>query len=255
MAGPWSCYARELGGCSDQPSREHYLSRSVLKLIGDTPIVEGLPGVPSGQRIGIGSLASKIMCDKHNSALSALDAAAARLFGAVQRFDADLRDTTNPATDSERLSGTKIERWLLKVGFGLAAANERTGRAQPIRDRGRMLRVLFGSGSWPRSWGMYVAAGLGDGMAAPADVGVETGVHPETHELMCVKVWIRFLPLLLALGQPNLSRDNFRPASIILDRPPEPATKTLHLSWGDGRNHGLFRFSRTGEIDGWAKLP
>ena len=33
------------------------------------------------------------------------------------------------------------------------------------------------------------------------------------------------------------------------------ATKTLHLSWGDGRNHGLFRFSRTGEIDGWMKLP
>src|SRR5688572_9441951 len=69
------CYARTLRDCSEKLSREYWISQSILDL-GDSMIVaRGLPWLKPGEsrRISSKSLAARILCTRHNSALSSLD--------------------------------------------------------------------------------------------------------------------------------------------------------------------------------------
>ena len=69
------------------------------------------------------SLTSKILCDRHNSALSPLDAEAGKLFVALAEIDATLADAAPPAPPRDYLiSGADLERWLLKVLLGICHA-------------------------------------------------------------------------------------------------------------------------------------
>jgi hypothetical protein len=68
--------------CSADLSAEHYISKSVLQAIGDTVAVSGVPLLSDGQEkeVGINSLTAKILCSRHNSALSLLDSAVGTFF-------------------------------------------------------------------------------------------------------------------------------------------------------------------------------
>src|SRR5437899_10575191 len=69
------CWAACLGDCSDKISREHIISASLFPA--DKITVQGLSwckGEP--KEIGLAALTRKILCTKHNSDLSEIDAAA-----------------------------------------------------------------------------------------------------------------------------------------------------------------------------------
>jgi hypothetical protein len=82
------CYARALNHCSEQISKEHYLSRGVLRQLAasgptNTVRMSGL-GLPAGDLPPDQVGQAKILCGRHNSALSALDTTGARLFRALR---------------------------------------------------------------------------------------------------------------------------------------------------------------------------
>jgi hypothetical protein len=68
----------------------------------------------------ISKLVAKILCKRHNSAMSPLDTAAFKFFEAVKTIYQNLAD--NKTLSRKRLwwllSGEELELWLLKVAFG-----------------------------------------------------------------------------------------------------------------------------------------
>jgi hypothetical protein len=72
------CYAAPLNDCSTKITGEHTLSNLVLRELSPTGITEvsGLAGRQHDEFVSvpIGSFTCNVLCDRHNSALSSLDA-------------------------------------------------------------------------------------------------------------------------------------------------------------------------------------
>ena len=113
------CWANTLEDCEGKMSREHTVSESLFK--GTFVDVKGFSWCKDEEkRIGLASLTKKILCEKHNSALSPLDAAASHAFDV-------LRNQTKLSNDRGKhpnkkykkitfsLNATFLERWLLKT--------------------------------------------------------------------------------------------------------------------------------------------
>src|SRR5205809_280987 len=84
------CYASKLNNCSSKISREHFVSHAILRAIGASgPVLTKGLRWQSGsteQFIPTSRLASNVLCQKHNSALSRLDDEATSLFTFLQDF-------------------------------------------------------------------------------------------------------------------------------------------------------------------------
>lgn len=149
------CFARELGDCSRKISREHFLSKSILELFAsDNSIpLEGpawMKGV-TGKMVSIASLSSKILCQRHNSALSDIDQE-------MTRFVSHLTGKTNES-GVRSFDGHVIEKWLLKAqeGFlasGYAHQDLKGWAASPVA-----LDVLFGGKQMGQGSGLYFVSG------------------------------------------------------------------------------------------------
>ena len=87
------CYLAGTANCSDKLSGEHYISKTVLESIGSTIRMEGVTWLPPGTSkvIGLNALTAKILCQRHNSALSPLDTEAGQFFRQLQTIDNDSR--------------------------------------------------------------------------------------------------------------------------------------------------------------------
>src|SRR5438067_1344997 len=84
------CYMKELGSCAGPISGEHIISESVIRVLmadGDFSI-SGLPWLEAGEEriLAPQSLTANCLCEKHNSALSPLDAAAKYFFASLKSF-------------------------------------------------------------------------------------------------------------------------------------------------------------------------
>src|SRR5215472_9101566 len=90
------CYMNWIRNCSHAMSREHFISRSVLKLFGETHVaVNNLPWLPEGETRGLPVnelVARQILCERHNAAMSPPDAAAGNFFAAIKSVYEDLGD-------------------------------------------------------------------------------------------------------------------------------------------------------------------
>jgi hypothetical protein len=84
----------------------------------------GLPGKKPGEvaTYGINSLVSKVLCKRHNDALSPLDTAAGRTFRILQEICEDISPVNKSISRKGKwflISGEAIELWGLKTLFGL----------------------------------------------------------------------------------------------------------------------------------------
>jgi hypothetical protein len=116
------CYLNSTNACSDQISKEHLISRSVLKVLAEKSIeISGAPWLKPGEKkiLPFGSLVSNCLCRAHNNALTNLDAAAGKFFEAFQKCGA-----TEAGLPLQFIfNGHDIERWLLKMLAGMAFSN------------------------------------------------------------------------------------------------------------------------------------
>ncbi|MFQ5853650.1 MAG: SEC-C metal-binding domain-containing protein [Candidatus Binatia bacterium] len=116
-----SCYVSPLADCSSKRSREHYISESLLHYLNrnNDLTVSGLPWVEGEHQVlPPSAVSSRVLCERHNSALSPLDVIAVRLF---QAFDEE-----GAAGSGQQLlylfSGHDLERWLLKILCGITCS-------------------------------------------------------------------------------------------------------------------------------------
>jgi hypothetical protein len=116
------CYLNSTKACSDQITKEHLISHSVLKVLAEKFIeISGAPWLKPNEKkvLPFGSLVSNCLCGAHNSALANLDAAAGKFFEAFQRCG-----TTEVGPPLQFIfNGHDIERWLLKMLAGMAVSN------------------------------------------------------------------------------------------------------------------------------------
>jgi hypothetical protein len=240
------CYARELGGCSKNITREHYISRGLLEEMGGTTDVSGLNFIPPGVKRGIGSgaLTAKVLCEDHNRALSPLDEVALSFYRSIRLFDAGLRDGAKVKAELVQLHADLLERWMLKALVGMTEAG--VIRTTSLKRGFPVLAVLYGLCAWPESTGLYVLD-PGQPMHAFSGVGVETMVVD--NEIRAAVFEIAGPRFALSLGRPE-GLASYRPAKLVFRRSDNSAAKTLALQWIAGPGSDSVTYERVSQYDG-----
>jgi hypothetical protein len=200
------CYASPLADCSSKRSREHYFSESLLHYLNRNKDlrVTGLPWVEGEvQVVPPSALASRVLCKRHNSALSPLDAIAVRLFKAL--------DEEGAAGSSQQLlylfSGHDLERWLLKILCGITCSRNlpldlKAGLVIPKN----WLDILFGDTEFPDEQGLYVCKSPGHRFEGPR--GLQLRVIIGRGRLTGMGLWVCGYELILSMsGFPSRSFD------------------------------------------------
>lgn len=112
------CYLKHTNNCSERISREHFISRSVLEIT-KTFGLQGLPWQDPSEEVinyGIENLASRILCERHNSALSPLDTMAARTYKIIMQIRDELAKPTQYSRGRWFIaSGEALELWTIKT--------------------------------------------------------------------------------------------------------------------------------------------
>jgi len=162
--------------------------------------------------ISISSLASKILCDKHNSALSFID----------DEMKGFIRYLTGKADESgiAWCDGHTIEKWFVKAQVGFLASGYAHGDLKGWTASQRELSVLFGNAQLGQGSGLYFLSGPHeDEQESIALMPIE---GPETMSMAGIALLISGLPFFyLAIPPwPSLIRKiqplrlHYRPAAI-----------------------------------------
>ncbi|MDX6288040.1 MAG: hypothetical protein QOG53_3525 [Frankiales bacterium] len=189
------------------------------------------------------SLGANILCERHNHALSGLDAVAGVAFSVLRDFQADLRTQAEPHGDEFALvHGNDLERWLLKLFWGAAVAGVIGKTGQPIKgirsnvDPARLARVLFRRKELPPGWGLYMAGKPNVPFSGEAEVAVDPQTGPDG-TLWAGTVELGAVAFRFALGVPDPQEGrelNHHPQGICISTPDRRVQKVLALGWDDG---------------------
>lgn len=167
------CYGRASNDCSEDRTREHFISDDVLESIawdGKVVLVRGASWLPTstGKPVGVKSLASWMLCGRHNRALSRLDRMAADYFRYFLEDHIDIFRFFgyDPRTEFGRgfimASGPLMELWMLKTLWGAIESGSLNvdGRTAYRFRLGvtteQLAETLWRGADWPPHWGMYV---------------------------------------------------------------------------------------------------
>jgi len=120
------CYMATTLNCSEDISREHYISENILEQLGSDQEVGGLPWIPTGEtrQYGSNALAAKILCSRHNTAFSPLDTAAGHAFREITAaFVHAAKDSLSTRSEFFLISGDALEFWSVKTLVGMYKAS------------------------------------------------------------------------------------------------------------------------------------
>jgi len=230
-----------LKDCSNALSREHFISHGILKGLSHNGSVKingfkwQMDGAP--QEIPTPTLASRILCKRHNEALSGLDAMALRLF---QKID----DAVRQKQREDRVflfDGSDFERWLLKTLCGAVfSRNAHTrGVSADWKPSSEWIGILFDGVPFPERWGFYFA---GDS-AEKIEGGFKLSIISNPND-SCYGIRISFddeLFLFLMDTPPGnlrgtyLERYLYRPKEIVLLN--EYCENVMRFVWSDRFEH------------------
>ena len=141
------------------------------------------------------SMASRILCERHNHGLDPLDREAAKFFNAMSRGSGEFT-----------FDGVLVERWLYKTMLNFATSGWMTGAAKGgLRLSAQAADLLVGRQIWPSDWGLHcVKLGpppYGRAGAFPiTDRGtaVSMSVAYKDGKALGLAAWIRHVPFFLA---------------------------------------------------------
>jgi len=245
------CYAHGDQNCSLKISKEHFISANLLRQIqlNNTAKIAGLKWQPkeSFSIIPLSGLASSILCERHNNALSPLDACMGSLSEAIRDYDAALLSPTSThAPEQRNFSGDDIERWMLKCLLGLTASkNLKTTNLKP-----ECIDLLFGNIDWPEDWGLYFSVLVAAPIYHSSSFLIETQIDPARDLILAATFAIRGLPFVLCLGKPDIPENIgvFHPEAIVFGS--GTCEKVLALSWVGGHKSPAILLERTGTYNG-----
>jgi hypothetical protein len=227
------CYAGPLGDCSKKLSREHFVTETLLEELNRNGglHVSGLSWEEADKKMALSpkALASKILCERHNSALSPVDAIAVNLFTAFHQ-----EGTVASGHQLLHLfSGHDLERWLLKILCGIVysgnlSVSDGTKVSFPIN----WLQILFGQMDFPEGCGLYVCRLLGK--QNDWTFGLKIGVIFNSAGLSGVGVWVCANELILSMsGFPSRMFDGrpvvYRPLELYITG--QEFEKSILFSW------------------------
>jgi hypothetical protein len=161
------CYLSATGDCSKKISREHYISRTILQ---EFPriLVSGLRWQKLGEVLepGIDAMTVKILCSRHNSALSPLDALALRAFRAFIDAPYYVAFRRNPGKAAHYLvSGDALELWMIKLMCGIYFGGVGSADGAAVRDTYKIdmasIIAALTTGHVMPGAGLYVTQGPG----------------------------------------------------------------------------------------------
>jgi len=232
------CYLHPTYNCCETLENEHYVSAMVLRTIGPTLRVSGFSWVKGdmSKDIPIEQFTSRVLCTRHNRALSPIDSEAGRFVRCIRDF---CNSSTLPPRARVLFSGHDLERWCLKTFLGLLAAGIlQSGPGQAIRRvhiSPQIIDLFFGriADEWGR--GLWVRTHS----LRP--------VHTEL-AISCMPVWNQVTNQVLGLTfnffgfdfafstTPTAVDDSvFRPSHLKFHRP--GGLCTIELSWAPGVPH------------------
>jgi hypothetical protein len=223
------CYAGDLSDCSYTITREHYFSRNILSTMGSGRVSGFAWQSGETKELDFASLTSKILCDRHNSALSPLDAEAGELFMALGEIDAALADAAPAAPSKDySLNGADLERWLLKVLVGICHAK---GIAYTkVRCEQSLIRVLVGLSPWPPWWGLHLAP-----LQPPSGTHYFKGLGVEAlsvgDEVWGMRLSMAGLVFQLCLGEPDRDQVAYHPSGIRFSFADRAGTQSVTFTW------------------------
>jgi hypothetical protein len=114
-----TCWAACLADCDDKISKEHVVSKALCE--SDTVVVHGFAWCKDQPKeISLSNLVAKILCKKHNSDLSELDAAGGKAYAAIRTMmgTSNARAAVKPrywTVQRYKVPGPLLERWFLKT--------------------------------------------------------------------------------------------------------------------------------------------
>jgi hypothetical protein len=207
----------------------------------------GLPGMMPGEirrDVTDKALAKRVLCDRHNSALSSLDEVGKRL-AALRKVVTAFKNGS--ATMSFALfHGADVERFVLKTLCGLMAAHMLGADDKTLPDQPPIewLRILFGLDELGPRRGLYFGTkrvvGASDGRAVMAPLLLQSRA---TGAVAVGGLQLAFSDITLVLAMRDEPLDHgegdadfvgfvHRPHYIVFTD--GPVTKTIHFYWPDG---------------------
>jgi hypothetical protein len=226
------CYASCLNDCSEKLSREHFVSESLLEKLNELGglRVQGLSWMKGGESKALppSAMASKILCDRHNAALSGLDSLAVRFFGA---FSPRMDGTLPPPIFI--FLGNDLERWLLKILCGgvKGAGFRPEGRGNSLPKE--WIEILFGRREFPLLAGLHVVNYCGHFQKGPYGVlvrGVKAG-----NNLDGIAVWLTGFELILSMSLLTVLENRplaYRPERLNIRS--DDGTRSIIFAWNGG---------------------
>lgn len=153
------CWAKMLGNCNNSQSKEHIVSRGLLKdslSLDNFIMVYGI-GSNETKKIGTSSLTSKMLCSYHNSKLSDLDSEAIKTFNGLKRFLEIPREyKTGKLTNfvGLKFDGSLLERWFLKTTINILYCPPHNLKT-PQKE---LVEIVFGLRQYPKKVGLCMSA-------------------------------------------------------------------------------------------------
>lgn len=174
-----------------------------------------LSGVPwlNGQTLetGANSLRAKVLCTRHNNALSPLDAVAAIVVDHLRADQTQLARLYDPSSGADprpaftMVSGPLWERWMLKSLIGameagaFGAGSERIDAWAPDVDIPTFIEVLFYGESFPEGTGMSIGKDNPGAMSSANEVALTPFSSISQGGLIGVTLTIGVLEMSLSL--------------------------------------------------------
>jgi hypothetical protein len=244
------CYAAIDANCCSTLTREHFISAALLRQVelNGTAKIAGLSwqAPDTFNIVPIDGLASRVLCERHNCALSPLDACMDAFSLSIRKFDHGFRDASVTGIEESIHSGSDIEHWMLKCLIGgVASGNLRNANLKP-----GCTDLLLDRRHWPEAWGLYWRAEPSSRVYHSHSLAIETVLHPTNRVILLATFTIRGLPLALCLGKP-VDKNAFgiwRPPAIVFRGPSQE--KRLILQWDGKHATDAIFLDRAGTYDG-----
>jgi hypothetical protein len=120
------CYLSAVDdNCSTKLTHEHFLSKAILEIWRDQSggvLVGGFPWLTEPKSLPPNALTGRILCDRHNEALSDLDQCALDFYRCLLNVPSHLREPGERKDELYMFSGPDLERWTIKLLAGLIAS-------------------------------------------------------------------------------------------------------------------------------------